>query len=270
MKKIFLASLIAISSLSCNNIGDSNFQIEPQNQSTSNVINKINSALSTRYISDEQIEQIGQLHNLGLEEAFADFNWNANNLQNELSNKFTNVSYVKDNNINFDNTVRTYNDNMIRIKENLVNPDNFVFFQNVLDFLNNDEDKNFEIINSFLVNSVNEMSENSTEVRDYETFLIFTTVIRYSSKFWLDSEIGGLNNYEKFKMQSGGISSKKGWRKCLTDVLAADGASAAGGFIVGAIAGAASGPIAPFTFIATIAAEAGLGSGYTYLTSGNC
>ena len=65
-----------------------------------------------------------------------------------------------------------------------------------------------------------------------------------------------LNNYEKFKMQSGGISSKKGWRKCLTDVLAADGA--------------ASGPIAPFTFIATIAAEAGLGSGYTYLTSGNC
>ena len=77
MKKIFLASLIAISSLSCNNIGDSNFQIEPQNQSTSNVINKINSALSTRYISDEQIEQIGQLHNLGLEEAFADFNWNS-------------------------------------------------------------------------------------------------------------------------------------------------------------------------------------------------
>jgi len=53
------------------------------------------------------------------------------------------------------------------------------------------------------------LHENSNEVRDYETFLVFTTVIKYSAKFWLDAEIGGLNNYENFSVQRGAPSSKK-------------------------------------------------------------
>jgi len=56
----------------------------------------------------------------------------------------------------------------------------------------------------------------------------------------------------------------------LTDVLVSDGSSAGAGFIVGAVAAAASGPVAPFTFIGAIAAEAGMGSAFTYFSSSNC
>lgn len=270
MKKIFFIVLVNIFFLSCNEVVDIPFRSELQDEfSVGSMVYKDNEVLSKRYISDEQIEQIGRLHNLGLQEAFASFNWNAVNLKRELTNSFTNVSYVRSNKIVFDNTVRTNNDNLIRIKGRLVNVNNFAYFRKVLDFLYDDEDKDFEMINTFLVTLANEMKRNSIEVRDYETFLVFATVMRYSSKFWLDSEIGGLNNYEKLKKQSGS-SYERGWKKCLKDVLVADGTSAGASFIIAAGAAALTGPVAPFVFIAEIAAGSGFSSGVAYFQSSNC
>jgi hypothetical protein len=66
------------------------------------------------------------------------------------------------------------------------------------------------------------------------------------------------------------IAKAAGWKACLTDVLEADGMSASAGFIVGAAVAAASGPVAPLTFIGTIALESGVSSGWAYYRSSKC
>lgn len=223
---------------------------------------------SERILTDSQIIEIGLKHNQNLEIAFNNFNWNSSNKFNELKNNFNSVEY-------FDSSkkINTIDENQKIIMSNLEDKNNFQYFKSVFEYLESDKTtKTVSAIEGHLNLLENEFKSKNNSNLDYETFLVFSSVLKNSAKFWLPKSLGGLGKFDEFKERENvNLYSKVDWRDCLKDVLAADGTSAGAGFIVGAgVAAAATGPIAPLAFIGAIAAEAGISSGWEYLSSDNC
>lgn len=155
----------------------------------------------------------------------------------------------------------------------------------MLDFLR-DESKNKDVdaISDFVEKIKNQMLKEDVNVRDYEAFLVFTSVLKKSSEFWLPKKLGGQGQYAYYKntlkrivymsnsensnSESAGDDDK--WRRCLSDVLEADGMSASIGFIISAGVAAGSGGTLAIPALIGVAIESGATSAWAYYRSSNC
>ncbi|MDR3273396.1 MAG: hypothetical protein LBT29_07950 [Flavobacteriaceae bacterium] len=224
-----------------------------------------------RILTDEQIRSIGELHNQTLELAFNDFNWSTNDMEKEFIDKFNDLEIAKENNLKF-KKAHSLETNLVYIQQNLKERKNFQFFERTINYLNAN-DVSVTKIEDFMKKLELEMKESNSSVRDYESFLVFSSVIQHSAKFWLPVKKGGFGNYDKFKtlenrnFQSSGNSAEfETSSSCSKNVLAADAASAGAGCLFAAIyTGASGGVLAPLAF-AQIATEAGFSSGMAYFS----
>ena len=240
--------------------------------------NELVSQTSTekRLLTDAQIKLIGQKHNEYLEKAFALNKWSKKSDLQEFENNYKKI-IIKDVDtevLNKKNAINNIDENYNLIKNNLNDKHNIVYFERVIKFLSYmNEEQNVENISNYL-DSVRLEFDNKdiSSQRDYETFFVFIEVLKSSARFWLSENMGGEGHYIRYKkMEYKGKYIEDGrWRPCLRDVMEADGMSAAAGFTISAAAAALSGPVAPITFIGSIAAESGIASAWAYYRSNNC
>lgn len=245
-----------------------------------------------RLLTNEQINLIGEKHNEFLKIILENNISNENKIQGVLySKEVLETKYLgKTDNLTFKRNVassekiKTTNEYMLEIKNNLSDKNNFVYFEKVLNYLNNTKKKkDVESISSFLDKVTKDMASNKTEVRDYEAFLVFSSVLKSSAKFWLPKELGGLGNYTYYKnniasrafstSENGENGEKKDedkWKACASDVLEADAMSATSSFVVAALVTIASGGTLGGPAILGIAIESGVASTWAYYRSDNC
>lgn len=247
-----------------------------------------------RMLTDEQLNFIGEKHNEYLEivlerSRFAEDKVQAvifqkqrleeelGILPNNYSNKEVSITSKKTEEVV---EVKTTKENLQAIKNNLVDKNDFIYFQKVLNFLESDKtEKNVETISAFIEKIKNEMIVNNINSLDYETFLVFGTVLKSSAKFWLPTDLGGQDKFafyrnesvEGVSFRSGGlVTNKKNWKDCLSDVLEADGSSAASGFIAAAVVAGATGGALGVPMLIEVAAGSGISSAYGYFRSNRC
>lgn len=228
-----------------------------------------------RIFTDTQINEIGIKHNENLSHSFENFDWSKKDRYAELKSRFKKLKVAKDKLMLFDRLPVSSSQNLKKIKERLSEHNNYVYFEEIVKYVEElNGTKTLYEIKAYIENIQAEAKEKIHNSKDLEAFLIFSTVLKYSAEFWLPKKIGGLgkyNEYNAFKYPDISNQKTNSWQKCLSDVMIADGVSAGAGFIVGAAAAAAAtGPVAPATFVAVIAAESGISSGFEYIRSDNC
>ncbi|WP_209390255.1 hypothetical protein [Chryseobacterium sp. RR2-3-20] len=230
-----------------------------------NVISRV--SISGRLLTDEQINLIGVKHNEFLLQAVKGVNWSSNDVNNDFNIFFNNLATSENINLAFEGEPKNYQDNFDIVKSHLEENNSVNYFESVDSFFSNDlEGKSVKQITLFLTSLKEEFAENTNSVRDYEAFLVYTSILKHSAVFWLPTDLGGEGHFDMYK-----AARTPGWKKCLTDVLESDGMSGTAGFIIGAgIAAAATGPVAPITFVAEIALGAGASSAWTWYRSINC
>lgn len=237
-----------------------------------------------RVLTNEQIELIGVKHNEYLKIMLENNRYSKNKQQGLIEQKnilekqiIKNVKYYTSKPSDSTKKINTLDENIKVIKSSLSDRNNFIYFEKILNFLKENNKRDVESISDFLNDIKQEMVNKQVNVRDYETILVFSSVLKNSAKFWLPKKLGGLDNYayykenlslQKFIVQAN--SESDGWRDCLEDVLVADGMSASAGFIVGAGITAASGGTAGPLVILGIAIESGATSAWEYYRSSNC
>lgn len=206
-------------------------------------------------------------------------------LEEKFLNKSQNIRLSAMHSKEYENE-KTPKDHSKKVRNKLSDKNNFVYFRRVIDFLKKEKnEKNTETISNFIDTIKNEMIKNNVNVKDYEAFLVFSSVLKKSAEFWLPKKMGGQNYYAFYKNNlkmvafnmassenSNSESSNKDdkWKKCLEDILVADAMSASAGFIIGAGVTAATGEIAGPAFLIGIALESGSASAWEYYRSSNC
>lgn len=256
--------------------------------------NTIQDIQEGRTLTNEQIELIGEKHNEYLK-IMLDNNHSAKDkfqglliqkqiLEEKFLNKSQNIRLSAMYSKEYENN-KTPKDHSENVRNNLSDKNNFAYFQRVIDFLKKEKnEKNIETISNFIDTIKNEMIKNNVNVKDYEAFLVFSSVLKKSAKFWLPKKMGGQNYYAfyknnlkimTYKMVSSQYSNSEssnndGWKKCLEDILVADGMSASAGFIIGASVTVATGGVAGPGFVIGIALESGAASAWEYYDSSSC
>lgn len=239
-----------------------------------------------RVLTNEQIELIGVKHNEYLEfilknNRFAENKFKGLLVQKQLleeryldkTNKIQKKSlYSKAESTNI------FTGHSQEIKENLSSENNFIYFQKVLDFLKTkSRNKSVKEISNFINSIKNEMIKNNVNVRDYEAFLVFGSVLKKSSEFWLPKKLGGQDNYafykdnlvlKKFDIQANSEDGE--WKDCLADVLEADAISAAQDFALATLVSAGSGGTLTPAALLSVAITSGASSAWAYYRSSNC
>lgn len=280
MKKVILFLVTIVSVLACQK-GEKTYRQDTQRG---------------RIFTNEQIELIGEKHNEYLK-IMLDNNYSSKNkfqgllvqkqiLEERILNNSQNIRLSAMYSTEYENE-KKLKEHSKNVRNNLSDENNFFYFQRVIDFLKGEEnEKNIETISKFIDTIKNEMAENNVNVKDYEAFLVFSSVLKKSAEFWLPKELGGQDYYafykDNFKVTNYGIvyskysnsesstKKKEKWKRCLTDILAADGMSASAGFIIGAGVVAATGGVAGPAFLVTIALESGAASAWEYYRSSEC
>lgn len=245
--------------------------------STSANIDAKNSSLASRtsnrqerFFTDEEIENIGIQHHLNLQNLLVDNNNNpitdleglqANSLIKypELSNQQDNINYLIDNSTNLEMAdlykIIDENPNFFNNQKSLKS----FLEQAVSIYANYTTYENFSSQLTTLENS----ARNTLVGYDLDTFLVFTSVYKYSATFWTAD-----NNYDN-------LTGNRGTRQ---QVINADGLSAAIGFFVLAAVmsgiaiattgGLATPAVVAIMEIAGIGFGAALSSGAAYLGLG--
>lgn len=146
-----------------------------------------------RVLTNKQIELIGEMHNDFLTDTFKNVEWdtfhNKESFQNSIDTTLKSVKLDSDS-----ISVRNFETNVEIIKKGLQKGENFKYFEKVISFLNQ-EQKDINTIILFLDSVNKEAEEKMHSVKDYEAFLIFTTVTKYSAQFWLPKSIGGRGKF---------------------------------------------------------------------------
>lgn len=223
-------------------------------------------------LSDEQITQIGILHNEYLEKVFSDFDWNNQNLVLELKNKFNELSdkevlgiKIETNHTNKiqKDSSKEFDDDM-QLKKFLGN--NYIYIQRIKDlekdlYLMENEDIN-PMINSIKKQAKNEIKD----AKQLTVILVFAEVFKKSNEFWTSKDTNftsGQSILVKAKEKNiyrKPSSTSKGER-----ILAADATGAAGALIGGALFANADAVIAPPVFFGRVAFSAAWASGVAAL-----
>lgn len=246
-----------------------------------------------RIFTNEQIDLIGEKHNeylkfmldnnLSSEDKFQGLPIQKQILEEKILNKNQNIHLSAMYSMGNKNEKKV-KDHSKEVRNNLSDKNNFSYFQRVIDFLEKDEnEKNVEAISNFIDNIKNEMVKSN--VKDYEAFLVFCSVLKKSAEFWLPRKLERQNYYSFYKndikvipynmayfeFSSSELSNnEEGWRKCLKDVLVSDGMSASAGFVIGAGVVAEIGGVTGPAFLVGIALESGAASAWEYYRSSNC
>ncbi|MDO5608619.1 MAG: hypothetical protein Q4G08_09220 [Capnocytophaga sp.] len=234
-----------------------------------------------RIITDEQILKIGEEHNRILKEILETTDINSRDFKAALVKTQKRILKESSGTSNLKiEKPKTLDENILIVKENLQDRDNFYFFEKTLEFLKHSNNKkSVDEIRIFLTSMKNKMKRETSSIRDYEAFLVFSSVLENSAKFWLPKNLQGEGHFYAYKRQYNGIinlnkslssNSETDWKDCMSDVLEADGMSAAGGFLVVAGVTAASGGTLGIPAIAAVAIESGGASAWAYYRSSNC
>jgi hypothetical protein len=94
---------------------------------------------------------------------------------------------------------------------------------------------------------------------DLEVVLVYIEVLKKSSELWIEKERGGNGIGNSFLTNYGTTNKKKVPKS--HKIIAADAMGASGALIIGGVAAAVSGPIAPLSFFAVVGASAAWSSG---------
>lgn len=232
----------------------------------------------SRIFTDEQITQIGKLHNDYLEEVISKFNLNTVDYGFETQHLFNNLD-LGEHRFDWTKEYGNIDEEKKFLKENLSAPAFDILI------LATDEAKKIVSVKEYsnYITSLEIEAHKKLSGIDLEATLIALTVFKNSAYFWLSADEEGsgigynfvsrLNESQNRSLFMGKVNAAKeneededSLKDLLKLALAADGLSAAGGFLVGAFVIAATATTAGLAtpaiigFLVGIAGEAALSS----------
>ncbi|MDR0828504.1 MAG: hypothetical protein LBN95_00115 [Prevotellaceae bacterium] len=264
MKKIFFfAAAAAISLVACNK-SETALKTPIQKSPQKVDLSSINDG--NRIFTDEQIEQIGIIHNQTVIDFVNNFNYNTDNIYAEFVNQVSQWDISPMELAKLPNGVSTSEYYYEVIKANLSEKahafiygvaDNFITFNNV-----NDLAEYIELQKSY--------AKGIFKGAELDIVLTTLTVYKYSAKLWFDTTEGGMGLIDVFSERCGitgveqapanslmKISEKK--KQAIIACLVADGNGASEAIVVAAIIVACGVELTPAA-IAAIAISAGVSS----------
>lgn len=224
-------------------------------------------------LSDDQIDEIGNLHNQILEDAINEFDFSAPKPEQELSESFS-VLNIPDLNVSAqDDDQRAVQKHELL---NSVTPQARSIIESVLNEMKNID--HVEEFTSFVVEKES-IAKRILHEEDLTATLIFLNVSKKSAFFWMPETQGGSGIGYSFVAkvaETNGIILDPNQKvpEWFNSVLEADGIAAAGGFLVTAVfiavstslaASGGTSAIAIAGFLYIIAGESALSSGYAAL-----
>jgi len=211
---------------------------------------------SDRILTDEQIEEIGRIHNESLELAFTDFDFGVTNKTQELKERMIKVSneHYNIDSLSWLSTELDLDNNMNILSQNLS--------QEAMEIINLAIEESYSITSvedfQLFIRTLENTSRLTLDGKELDFTLVTLCVLRYSAAFWSPTAIGGTGIGEEILELA--KPPKHGW-------LAADGAAAGGGMIGAAVsAGLATGPVG-WGFLVGVGVGAGIASGWYALTN---
>lgn len=215
-------------------------------------------------LTSDEIEQIGSLHNRYLDLLFKDFDYSSLDLFNELEHGFKNIANEENIDIDFQDVEVDLHKNMDLIFQ--------YTSSEAMDLINNAINESFNINNvqefEVFINEQENIARSNLIKEDLDITLITLCVLRKLAYFWTSIDKGGSGIGENIFIKIKANNQDKITLKAdIRGVLAADGAAAGGGMIVGAIAaGVAGGPLG-WGFLVGVGARSAIASGWYALAT---
>ncbi len=211
----------------------------------------VNAKSESRVLTDQQIKQIGELHNQFLEEAFLDFDYNSENTFSELEHQFNNI--VTEQNIEV--MLSSYETDISSILNTLEQNLSSDAYKILVEVKNKAE--NITDVNSFSseVMHYENLARVTLNGKELDIILTGLSVFKSSAYFWLPANKGGSgigDNFLKSNNPNYDFSNTqaRGW-------LVADGLSASGGCLGVAVGAAlATNPVGWGVFVGVACAAA--------------
>lgn len=230
------------------------------------IVNK--SVSNQRLLNDEQVKLVGEKHNQVLTQVFSNYDFNTNDRVYEIRAQFEKVD-LNGHIINWNSKDYGNIENNLNFLRNNLSENAFSIIEQGMS-----EAENLENFDSFSnkLESLNLKARKELVGIELDTVLIALNVLENSAKLWLPIEEGGngigYGFMEKYNsLYNTEINNRRSPRQMIRTALAADGLSAAGGFLVGAfVIGATAGTgglgtAAIVGFLVGVAGEAAIASG---------
>lgn len=265
MKKIILFLGIALNILSCS---DRTETIAQNSMTTSESISHNKMSSNERLLNDEQVKSIGNLHNQFLTQVFSNYDFQTKNRVLEIRTQFEKID-LKGNVIDWNKKDYGNIENELNYLKNNLSDTAFSIIEKGM--MEAEKMENVESFSNTLELLNEEAKEKLTGI-ELDTVLIALNVFENSAQLWLPVDEGGNGiGYEFFNkynmVYNIELSNKRTPRQMIRTALAADGLSAAAGFLVGAfVIGATAGTGGLATpaiigFLVGVAGESAIASG---------
>jgi len=265
MNKIIIGSLavvITIGTFAVNMVGCSNDSDE--SKKVEQISFQKRGVSTERMLNDDQVEMVAEKHNEYLTSVFANYNFQTKDRVVEFQARFESLDLK---NYKIDWTEKDYGNienELLFLKENLSN-NAFLIIEKAVE-----KSKSFECFDEYIayLNSLELEAREKLIGTELDAILISLNVFENSSMFWLPVDEGGLGIGYDFIEEYNNAYNKEtsSVRQTIKTALAADGISAAAGFIIGAgvlaVTTASGGMATPavVAFLVGIAAESAVAS----------
>ena len=183
-----------------------------------------NNFCSKRVLTDQEIIEIGNLHNEFLEDAIAKVNFSSSDLKSEVKNTFLELN---NNKINMSKEER---ENILSkensydfLASNLKSCSNPIQYINAsIDYVNNNNFNYNEL--QIKIVSLENSAKQSLSGEELDAVLVYFSVLKKSSYFWMPINLGGSGKGSATIANTSTSDNMATWEKCLlADAIATGG-----------------------------------------------